>query len=629
MEQVRKLSCKRRQSRKIKCSRTQPCSNCVQLNHECEYRRNDARRRPVSHEYLSSLEMRIKWFKTFLRKLKAASGEERDMMLREFSVDEEQPDFPEEPRLSRNIGLLKSGSSGSLQYHGATSIYVDSQQTNRDHHTSRSVSSSTHIDDMSKIRLAVSLGIDSTLIKTCLPLFFLYQYPQLMFVYREAFLADYFDNTYDGKYWSYALVDKYVREKTALMAKCAKEIIITYELASPTSVTIQALLCLAFHEIGQGNTSQGWLFSGISLYCPLWRDRLLTSSGMAFRMGQDIGFHRDPTNWVSQDQSITTVQDVEIRRRIYCGCYVVDKFMSLHLEWPVSLSARDAAVHPSEPLPDFSINHDWFGLFDLALTHSNSTPTQRPQLTNALKYTVRLGVIFENIIASTLFARLENDGNSTSTCQLSEINLRLNQWLHDLPEPLEWSRWSMQETQLQHHIIIVHLVYHSICLSCNRHFLDDPSDAVRESAQEALNTSLTAQISFLLRAVQECSGVYRVAAEAHSYLNETLLNKQQQHSLTSSCPHSLCPEGAIEPIFSPAGNSENSARVESAPHSVQSTPPQVSLEPLPGMSNEQELQPLAEDSFDDMLRWNNVSLDIFQMDGDFRGWFSMGNGSQA
>ena len=47
---------------------------------------------------------------------------------------------------------------------------------------------------MEKIRLGRSLGIDSALIQTCLPLFFLYQYPQLMFVYREALLADYFDN---------------------------------------------------------------------------------------------------------------------------------------------------------------------------------------------------------------------------------------------------------------------------------------------------------------------------------------------------------------------------------------------------------------------------------------------------
>lgn len=52
---------------------------------------------------------------------------------------------------------------------------------------------------MEKVRLGRSLGIDSALIQTCLPLFFLYQYPQLMFVYREALLADYFDNACGGE----------------------------------------------------------------------------------------------------------------------------------------------------------------------------------------------------------------------------------------------------------------------------------------------------------------------------------------------------------------------------------------------------------------------------------------------
>ena len=190
---------------------------------------------------------------------------------------------------------------------------------------------------MIKLRLGKTLGINQTLIQTCLPLFFLYQYPQLMFVYREAFLADYFENAHGGNYWSYALVfaicalgaphstDANIRSKAGTMAKCAREIIITYELNFPTPVTIQALLCLAFHEIGQGSTSQGWVLSGKGDYYALTSTSMLKTLGMAFRMGQDIGFHRDPTNWVSQDQSITTAQDVEIRRRIYWGCYVVDK----------------------------------------------------------------------------------------------------------------------------------------------------------------------------------------------------------------------------------------------------------------------------------------------------------------
>lgn len=157
---------------------------------------------------------------------------------------------------------------------------------------------------MIKLRLGKTLGVSQALIQTCLPLFFLYQYPQLMFVYREAFLADYFENTYGGKYWSYALVfatcalgaphspDMNIRNKAGIMAKCAKEIIITYELSFPTPVTIQALFCLAFHEIGQGNTSQGWLFAGKADHYTLLS---LESVAENFRNG----FSNGPRYWIS------------------------------------------------------------------------------------------------------------------------------------------------------------------------------------------------------------------------------------------------------------------------------------------------------------------------------------------
>jgi hypothetical protein len=53
--------------------------------------------------------------------------------------------------------------------------------------------------------------------------------------------------------------------------------------------------------------------------------------GMAFRMGQDLGMQQDPTHWISKDGSLATPQDIEIRRRIYWGCYTSDKLADLHL----------------------------------------------------------------------------------------------------------------------------------------------------------------------------------------------------------------------------------------------------------------------------------------------------------
>ncbi|KAJ5362497.1 hypothetical protein N7541_003341 [Penicillium brevicompactum] len=536
---------------------------------------HDTRRKPAAQGYINSLESRISWFETFLRHLKSAPSEERDTMLRELSMDENSPVGLSQSHIPQDTGSLKSGPSGSQ---------TTSQQA------SRSLSLSTHVDDMEKIRLGRSLGIDSALIQTCLPLFFLYQYPQLMFVYREALLADYFDNTCGGKYWSYALIyaicalgaphssDKEVRNKAPLMAKCAKDIIMTYELSNPTPVTIQALLCLAFHEIGQNNTPQGWLFAG-------------------------------------EDQSITTLQDIEIRRRIYWGCYVVDKFMSLYLGRPVSLSSNDAAVQPSEPLPDFSVNHKWFGLCDLAITHSTNALSEGPQLVNTLKHTVKLGDIFQEIMTK-VFSHRSNIGDLNSFYRLSEMNIHLNRWLHELPEPLQWSQWSAQEKQLQHHIITLQ----------NQHgMVKSPLIMVYALVTTSIaltklswNSSLTPQLSFLLKALEECSRVYRIAGEAHSNLRQSLVIVQNGavrsngHYISSS---NLLPEtlATTETAETAGENGVSDSDFQRAPATIFDT----------GNRDEQPSLSI-NDSMGD-LNWEEITLDMFQMDGDFRGWFSLGS----
>lgn len=61
-------------------------------------------------------------------------------------------------------------------------------------------------------------------------------------------------------------------------------------------------------------------------------------------MAQDLGFQKDPTSWISHDISLTTFEDLEIRRRIYWGCYISDKLISLILGRAVHLCYGDAEV---------------------------------------------------------------------------------------------------------------------------------------------------------------------------------------------------------------------------------------------------------------------------------------------
>ena len=121
----------------------------------------------------------------------------------------------------------------------------------------------------------MALTIREDIIAETTLLFFLYQYSQCMFICYEVFLADYCNNTYGGRYWSYPLLysicalgarmspNVEVREKGDLLFKVAKEMLDNQGIRAPSVTGVQAYLCLALYELGRGNYSMSWLFSGM------------------------------------------------------------------------------------------------------------------------------------------------------------------------------------------------------------------------------------------------------------------------------------------------------------------------------------------------------------------------------
>jgi hypothetical protein len=85
------------------------------------------------------------------------------------------------------------------------------------------------------------------------------------------------------------------------------------EIHKPSAIpTVQALLQLSARDLAYGNTSQGWLYSG-----------------MAFRMVSDLGLHHSSGKILSLGN--LTPEDLEIRRRLFWSCYFWDKTVSLYL----------------------------------------------------------------------------------------------------------------------------------------------------------------------------------------------------------------------------------------------------------------------------------------------------------
>lgn len=276
------------ESVQLKCSRTEPCTQCATATQQCEYRETDTKRRPATRGYVSSLENRIAGLESLVAKLKNATPAERDRILLDVSfVDHLEPRTGDAGKAGGRCDLspfgakrscLHSGPEGSLVFHGPTSIYhLSTGNTDpRDEDAERVLDVADAVRQSHLLTVADHFGIDldGELVANALLYFFRWQYPHLMFVYREAFLRDHFGEQLHARYWSGQLLLAICalgsqmmdgpdsRQVSERFFAAAESILLVSGLAQPCITNVQAFLCLAHYEIGRGHISKGWEYSG-------------------------------------------------------------------------------------------------------------------------------------------------------------------------------------------------------------------------------------------------------------------------------------------------------------------------------------------------------------------------------
>ncbi|KAL0765821.1 hypothetical protein CaCOL14_011561 [Colletotrichum acutatum] len=302
------------------------------------------------------------------------------------------------------------------------------------------------------------INLHDELVDDALMQFFKWQYPHFMFIYREAFLRDHFVDRVHGKYWSSALLlsicalgtlmspEKRHRDASEQFFSAAESILIVSGFTKPSIATVQGFLCLAFYEIGRGNLSKGWGFSGI-----------------AFRMAQDMGFQRDPKHWVSHDASLATEEDLEIRRRIFWGCYTSDKLISLILGRSVYLFYDDAEVETTNRLPDFPEMKPWLpaGFSDYDGGFGAVNP-----LIPCFKEQIRLSKVIEKMLSKLFSTKSSLEGLGRQSC-IDSFNFELCSWYEALPDCAKWNRWEPPSTLLIPSVAALHLLFHSVRIALN------------------------------------------------------------------------------------------------------------------------------------------------------------------
>ncbi|KAL3297326.1 TEA1-TY1 enhancer activator [Colletotrichum asianum] len=481
--------------------------NCVTSKTACEYREVDRKRVLVSHEYVASLESRLSWFESFVKNLRAASPEQREDMLKSTALDDKSPrsetQAPGEyiTQLGIHAGNqanLELGLEGSLVYHGATSIFRAEAEHGQKDVTDR-VDQGYYDGVESNFESVMEhfgIGMHDEVVMKSLTQFFRWQYPHFMFIYREAFLRDHFGDRKNGKYWSSAL----------LLSICA----------------LGALVSLDTKD----SSDQFFLAA----------ESIIMVTGIAFRMAQDLGFQRDPKDWVQHDSSLSTPEDVEIRRRIYWGCYISDKLISLILGRPVYLVYDEAEVQPIETLPEPPEMASWR---PVGFVDEDTQSTKATSMIPYLHEQIRLSRIIERMMTTLFSPRSHLDDISRRLC-FDNLNLELNRWRESLPDFAKWLKWGPSSKPIPG-VVALHLLFHSARIALNY----DQAIATRGSESEErsrvyCSTSATdvtsllrtyrtqyglqhAPLVFVYGALQACRSAKAFGiAEELQYLNQTL-----------------------------------------------------------------------------------------------------------
>jgi len=199
----------------------------------------------------------------------------------------------------------------------------------------------------------------------------------------------------------------------------------------PGIPTIQALLLLSAQECGQGNLTQAWLYSG-----------------MAFRLLVDLGIVFDGRRYARTVQ--LSVEDIEIRNRLFWSCYFWDKLISLYLgRLPV---LQETSVSPKlHVLDDTGEIDTWMphGLDEARA--ANYAPTQS-FTTSCFINTCALAKVLNAVLVTMYNPVKESTIAEVAECALDEER-RLATWHERLPAHLWIPLHSLPEQCPPSHIV--------------------------------------------------------------------------------------------------------------------------------------------------------------------------------
>lgn len=324
----------------------------------------------------------------------------------------------------------------------------------------------------------------------CLCNFFKWQYPDIaMFIHRESFLNDFLNPLSTLSYCS----EELVYSIAALGAKCsednnlrllsqsffetAKTKIFSKKICQPHVNTLQALLCLSLYELGDGNASASWMLSG-----------------MAIRMGYDLGFQLNPSDWTIASTDSTISQhaiianmDVMVRSRIYWGCYIFDHFVSLVMGRPVTIRKSEASIPSSEHLPNSNKIEDY-----IFRPSKDEGSVENLDASATLRQLCLLCDCVGSLLSDIFSSDAGEDGFAYLTGgRLDRYNKLLVDWRAHIPSSMRWNKKTLAKQLYNPTVMANRLFYYVILLCLNKPFLTIKVEVQGPTPLEICNSAIS------------------------------------------------------------------------------------------------------------------------------------------
>ena len=290
--------------------------------------------------------------------------------------------------------------------------------------------------------------------------------------------------------------------------------------------TIQALLVMTSSLFALGDErSAAWLYAGT-----------------AFRMIIDLGMHVDATMLTNIRQ--LSDEDLEIRRRVFWGAFVVDKIQSLYQGRPASLQDFDTKVSLSF-LDHYEELEHWQSF---AYSDVESYPGSPAYSVSTFTELCKLSLILNGILNKVYSEQSSNRSPQELMATLTSLDTQLQSWQHGLPDHLQFGNRPNQTTPPPHVLSLLSL-YNVLLILLHRPFVveghlhsTDPSVAL---SSFTTCTVAANRIIYLLQAYDHAFSIQRapylisyatyVAATIHVRVAAQLEGGSRAHASLRTC----------------------------------------------------------------------------------------------